>query len=70
MLRWTMAGEAESRKSRAQASERMDEAEAKRRLARKLQKEKQAKEYGEHKKSTMRIDSMLAKITAIQNRDN
>jgi hypothetical protein len=62
-----MAGEAESRKSRAQASERMDEAEAKRRLARKLQKEKQAKEYGEHNNTAMRVDSMFAKITANQN---
>jgi hypothetical protein len=38
VLRWTMAGETESRKSRAEASERMDDAEAKRRLTRKLQK--------------------------------
>ena len=29
VLRWTMAGETESRKSRAEASERMDDAEPK-----------------------------------------
>ena len=45
----------------------MDEAEAKRRLTRKLQKEKQAKEYGKHNNTEMRIDSIFAKITANQN---
>ena len=60
-----MAGEAESRN--LEPSERMDEAEAKRRLTRKLQKEKQAKEYGKHNNTEMRIDSIFAKITANQN---
>ena len=69
VLRWTMAGETESRKSRAEASGRMGDADAKRKNTRKLQKEKQAKEYGEHKKRTMRVGSMFAKITATQNRD-
>ena len=69
MLRWTMAGETESRKSRAEASERMEDADAHRKNTRKLQKENQAKEYGEHKKRTMRVDAVLAKITEKQNRD-
>ena len=37
VLRWTMAGATDNRKSRAEASEKMNEAEAKRVLFRKLQ---------------------------------
>ena len=33
-------------------------------LNRKLQKERQAKTYGEHKNATMKIDSMFAKTAA------
>ena len=62
MLRWTMSGETESKQSR-------EDADAKRKNARKLHKEKQAKEYGEHKKRTMRVDAMMAKITEKKNRD-
>ena len=69
MLRWTMAGETESRKTRAKASEKMEDADAKRKNARKLQKEKQDEEYGEHKKRTMRVGTILAKITANQKND-
>ena len=47
----------------------MEDADAQRKNTRKLKKEKQAKEYGEHKKRTMRVDAMLAKITENQNRD-
>ena len=47
----------------------MENADAKRKNARKLQKEKQDEEYGEHKKRTMRVDTMLAKITANQKND-
>jgi hypothetical protein len=55
---WTMAmsGATESRKSRAEAPEKMNEVEAKEKV--------QQKEYGAHNKTTMRIDSMLAKIAA------
>ena len=51
VLRWTMAGETESRKSRAEASERMDDAEAKRRNTRKLQKRNKRRNM-ENTKST------------------
>ena len=66
MLRWTMSGETESKQSRAKALEKMEDADAKRKNARKLHKEKQEKEYGEHKKRTMRVDTMMAKLTEKQ----
>jgi hypothetical protein len=64
-----MAGESESRQTRAKASEKMENADAKRKNARKLQKEKQDEDYGEHKKRTMRVGTMLEKITANQKSD-
>jgi hypothetical protein len=66
MLRWTMSGETESKQSRAKALEKMEDADAKRKNARKLHKEKQEKEYGKHKKRTMRVDTMMAKLTEKQ----
>ena len=69
MLRWTTAGETESRKTRAKASEKMKKCGRKEKTPRKLQKEKQDEEYGEHKKRTMRVGTILAKITANQKND-
>ena len=48
VLQWTTAGATDNRKSRAEPSEKIHEAEARRILTRKLQKERQAKKYGEH----------------------
>ena len=61
-----MYSETESKQSRAKALGKMEDADAKRKNARKLHKEKQAKEYGEHKKCTMRVDTMMAKLTEKQ----
>jgi hypothetical protein len=45
-------------KSRAEAPEKMNEVEAKGKVQQKTSKREAAKEYGAHKKTTMRIDSM------------
>ena len=58
-----MSGETESKQSRAKALEKMEDAEGKRKNARKLHIEKQKKEYGEQKTRTMRVDTMMAKLT-------
>ena len=63
MLRWTMSGETESKQSRAKALEKMENAEAKRKNDRKLHIEKEKKEYSKQKTRTMRVDTMMAKLT-------
>ena len=66
MLRWTMSGETESKQSRAKALEKMENAEAKRKNDRKLHIEKEKKEYSKQKTRTMRVDTMMAKLTEKQ----
>ena len=61
MLRWTMAGTNDNRKSRAEASERIQIREEKRVLNRKLQKESRQKKNVEREGTTMKIDSMFAR---------
>ena len=56
-------GATDNRKSRAETSEKMNEAEAKRVLFRKRQKERQAKN-GEQKDTTTKIDLIFARIEA------
>jgi hypothetical protein len=59
VLRWTMAGATDNRKSRAEASEKMNEAEAKRMLTRKLQKQKQAKKMENKKLQRRKLNQCL-----------
>ena len=66
MLRWTMSGETGSKQSRAKALEKMEDAEAKRKNDRKLQIEKEKKEYSKQKTRTMRVDTTMAKLTEKQ----
>ena len=60
MLRWTMGGANDNRKSRAEAEEQMTEAAEKRAILRKRQKELQEKNYHGQKATTKRIDSFFA----------
>ena len=55
MLRWTMGGANDNRKSRAEAAEQMTEAEEKRVTLRKRQKELQEKKYHGQKATTKRF---------------
>ena len=61
MLRWTMGGTNDNRKSRAEAEERLTEAEEKRVTLRKRQKESQDRTYYGQKARTKRIDSIFAR---------
>jgi hypothetical protein len=61
MLRWTMGGANDNRKSRAEVEEQMTEAEEKRVTLRKRQKELQERKYHGQKASTKRIDSFFAR---------
>ena len=62
MLRWTMGGANDNRKSRAEAEEQLTEAEEKRVTLRKRQKEMQERKYHGQKATTKRIDSIFARI--------
>jgi hypothetical protein len=55
-----MAGANDNRKSRAEASERMQTREEKRALNRKLQRVSRLKENAEREGTMMKIDSMFA----------
>ena len=61
LLRWTMTGANDNRKSRAEASERMQTREEKRAHNRKLQRVSRLKENAEREGTMMKIDSVFAR---------
>ena len=62
MLRWTMGGPNDNRNSRAKADEQLTEAEEKRVILRKRQRELQERKYHGQKATTTKIDSIFARI--------
>lgn len=62
VLRWTMVGVSDNRKSRTEVAERMQTREEKRALNRKLQRESRLKGKAEREGTMMKIDLMFERV--------